>query len=502
MNFLLLSQLQVLRLLSASYSFDSITLIDANPESVYCGSISEIIANLDVSKYPIPDWKIDLKHLCRVHNQCDNIRFVPGKVTDIDLANRSIQLDDGIDKESIPYDLVSIDIGSKAKSINEVPGAYQNVIPTRPVKVLMDRLEEIEIDFSDVQKLLPISTPDSLELEQPLLNLAVVGGGASGIELALSIVGRWKPMLRGRPMNVRLVTSEKILLPEIPYARKLLKDALADRGIYMMFHSAVDRVDEGCLHLESGMTIPFSYCFWATGAAPHYLTSHVLPKRGLAVTSDGWIQVHATLQSLSHPNVFAAGDCSTLVNPLPKAGIFALQEGPVLAENLERLAREQPLVEFQPNMEDLQFLNCGDGTAMGFAFGLVLRGEWVYQIKQAMDQRHFLSLTGEPLNSKHSRKLSRNALSPYQCNTEALNCIKKLPVRQAAQMLTQIDINNYQEAWAILEFMSLNKDFRLTIMKEYNRLTAAELRRPEKRQSKGNENVTLPHFLRWLLPYK
>jgi NADH dehydrogenase FAD-containing subunit len=489
-------------LLAASDSFASITLIDANPESVYYGSIPENIANFDDSKFLKPDWKIDLQHICTVHNQRDNIKFVHGKVTDIDLANRFLHVDNGIEDTSIPYDLVSIDIGSKSKSISEVPGACQNVIQTRPMKGLMNRLEEIENDFSRDQRHLPVSSSDNLELEQAPLNVAVVGGGASGIELALSIVGRWKPMIGDRPMNVRLVTSENILLPEVPYARKLLKDVLAGRGIYMMFQSAVDRVDEGCLHLESGMTVPFSHCFWATGAAPHHLTSHVLPKRGLAVTSDGWIKVHATLQSTSHPNVFAAGDCSSLVNPLPKAGIFALQEGPILAENLERLACEQPLVDFQPNMEDLQFLNCGDGTAMGFAFGLVLRGEWVYQVKQAMDQRHFLSLTGEPLDSKRSHKHPRNEASPYQYNTEVLKRIKKMPVRQAAKMLTQIDINNYQEAWAILEFMSLNKDFRLNVMKEYNRL---ELRGTEKRQKKGNEHGSLPphlQFLRWLFPTK
>jgi NADH dehydrogenase FAD-containing subunit len=494
-----------LRLLAASDSFDSITLIDSNPESVYCGSIPENIANLNDSKFPKPDWKIDLKHLCTVHNQRNNLLFVRGKVTDIDLADRSIQLDHGTDDASIPYDLVSIDIGSDSKSISEVPGACQNVIPTRPMKGLMDRLEEIEIDFFGGKQRSPLSTSDNLELEEPPLNVAVVGGGASGLELSLSIVGRWKPMLRGRPMYVRLVTSESILLPEIPYARKLLKDVLAGHGIYMIFQSAVDRVEGGCLHLESGMTIPFTYCFWATGAAPHHLTSQVLQKRGLAVTSDGWIQVDKTLQSLSHPHVFAAGDCASLVNPLPKAGIFALQEGPVLAENLERLACGQPLVEFQPNMQDLQFLNCGDGTAMGFAFGLVLRGEWVYQIKQAMDQRHFVSLTGKPLDFKRSHKHSRNELSPYQCNIEVLNRIKKMPTRQAAKILTQIDMNNYQDAWAILEFMSLNKDFRFNVMKEYNRNTAAELRGTEKRQKNGNESVTLPphlQFLRWLLPTK
>ncbi|KAG7363528.1 selenophosphate synthase [Nitzschia inconspicua] len=499
------SNLQVLRLLATSDAVDSITLIDPNSESVYCGSIPENISNFEKSKFPKPEWRIDLKNVCQAHDQRDKIQFVQGEVVDIDLANRCIYLNDGMKTTTISYDLVAIDIGSKSKSITDIPGAFENVIPTRPMKILMDRLDEIEKNFFDDQQncTLPVSDGENLELEQPPLNIAVVGGGASGIELALSIVGRWRPMLQGRVMNVRLVTSDHILLPEIAYARKRLKDILADRGIYMIFQSAVDRVDDGCLHLESGMTVPFSYCFWATGAAPHHLANTVLPKRGLAVSSDGWIEVNPTLQSRSHPNVFAAGDCSSFVNPLPKAGIFALQEGPVLAENMERFARQQSLIEFQPDLEDLQFLGCGDGTAMGFAFGLVLRGEWVYQIKLAMDRRHFLTLTGGSAVTRGSGKHIHEENSPYHSNQEMLRRVEKMPTREAGKMLTQIDVNNYQEAWAILERMSFNKEYRQKVMKEYNRFASAEHRGTEKRRKK--ESGVLPShfsFLQWLLPVK
>ncbi|KAL3938643.1 MAG: hypothetical protein SGARI_001663, partial [Bacillariaceae sp.] len=344
--------------------------------------------------------------------------------------------------------------------------------------------------------------------EEHPLTLAVVGGGASGIELALSIAGRLKPLLGSRSLHVRLVTSDPILLPEVPYARRRLKDILSDRGITMMFHSAVNRVEQNALYLESGLKVPFSYCIWATGAVPHDLSCVTLCERGLATNEEGWIQVEQTLQSPSHPNVFASGDCSSFSNPLPKAGVFALQEGPVLAENLDSFVRNRPpLLDFEPNMDDLWFLNCGDGTAIGFAYGLVLRGEWVYQVKLAMDQRHLLELTGDTTgsnsNTSNGRKHGSHDIASHRFNKDLLDEVGKIPTRDAAQMLTQIDMDNYQEAWAILERMSLDKDYRFAVMKDYNRMAAPQQYGSEKRRKKQHDSLPPPFtFLNWLMPKK
>jgi selenide,water dikinase len=489
-------------LLSNGDAFGRITLIDANPESVYCGSIPENISDGNShSKLPAPQWKIDLQELCNSHNNHlqdkDKLLFIQGNVTDINLDERWIQVSkqNTVEYVHVLYDVLSIDIGSKSKCISSIPGASRYVIPTRPMTNLMKRLEEIEEN---------LERPNNIGEEHR--TIAVVGGGSSGIELALSITGRLRPLLESHSLQVRLITSDQILLPEIPYARKRLKDLLADRGIIMMFHSAVCRVEDNALFLDSGMKVPFSYCFWATGAAPHDLSFNTLQKRGLGITEGGWIQVEQTLQSLTHPSVFASGDCSSFVNPLPKSGVFALQEGPILAKNLERHVQNLPLINFTPNMEDLQFLNCGDGTAMGFAFGLVLRGEWVYQVKLAMDRRHYLSLTGDAdCSNNYGHMYNSKTASPCRRNMEMLHRIDKLSTKQAAKMLTQININNYQESWAILERMSLDADYRLKVRKDYNCLASPGQRGSEKRQKKmhQNENESLPppfHFLNRFLP--
>jgi hypothetical protein len=161
-------------------------------------------------------------------------------------------------------------------------------------------------------------------------------------------------------------------------------------------------------------------------------------------------------------------------------------------------------------LEDLKFLNCGDGTAMGFAFGLVLRGEWVYEVKQAMDRRHFLSLTGGSGSSAANPDGILQDDFTYRCNTDVFQQIVLLPPADAAKLLTQINVDNYQEAWAILERMSLDKDYRDGVMKEYNRIHAFMERQStdqDKRQKKDDhqqppQTPTPLQFLNWLLHAK
>lgn len=100
---------------------------------------------------------------------------------------------------------------------------------------------------------------------------------------------------------------------------------------------------------------------WATGAGCHDL-ARTLQSRGLdVIQKGGWIKVQDTLQSTTHSNIFAAGDCCVLssTGALPKAGVYDLQEGPTLALNLERYVMKEPLESFHAKAKGcLHFLSC------------------------------------------------------------------------------------------------------------------------------------------------
>ena len=174
-------------------------MIDVQPFTNYYGMIPGYLAKL----YPkYQETVIDLPKFCHNKNKKHgNLRFLNDGVTDIDIKNQVISVME--DPETIEYDILSIDIGSASKSLDDIPGAFDYAIPTRPVHDMIARLKGAEVEFS--------------KNECKEIRLVVVGGGASGIEVALSLVGRWSSMVRDdQELHVTLVTSDSILLPETP----------------------------------------------------------------------------------------------------------------------------------------------------------------------------------------------------------------------------------------------------------------------------------------------
>ena len=97
--------------------------------------------------------------------------------------------------------------------------------------------------------------------------------------------------------------------------------------------------------MDSGKTLGFEVCFLVTQvAAPKWLAD-----TGLELDSDGFVTVTPTLQSTSHPYIFAAGDIAAVSHsPRPKAGVFAVRAGKILAHNLRRYILAKPLISWTP----------------------------------------------------------------------------------------------------------------------------------------------------------
>ena len=107
---------------------------------------------------------------------------------------------------------------------------------------------------------------------------------------------------------------------------------------------------------------------------------------------EGWLLVRPTLQCIGHDNVFAAGDCASFakafgINFPPKAGVYAVRQGPVLTQNLEAVLEDSKhLKEYVPQTSFLSLLSTGDGRGIGSKYGLVFRGTWVYRLKNYIDE--------------------------------------------------------------------------------------------------------------------
>jgi selenide,water dikinase len=117
---------------------------------------------------------------------------------------------------------------------------------------------------------------------------------------------------------------------------------------------------------------------------------------GLAVDEQGFIAVNRHLQSTSHPFVFAAGDCASMIDAsVPKSGVYAVRAGPVLGENILRLMTKRRMGSFRPQGRALYLLSAGGQDAVGVWGPLVFDGAWVWRWKDRID-RKFISRFAAP----------------------------------------------------------------------------------------------------------
>ena len=100
--------------------------------------------------------------------------------------------------------------------------------------------------------------------------------------------------------------------------------------------------------LTDDTVISCDVAVWATGAEPQKVST----ESDLDLLK-GFFRVNNFLQSTSHPNIFAGGDCITMESyvdkPYPtKAGVYAVRAGPIIAENVVKYIEKQPLKEYVP----------------------------------------------------------------------------------------------------------------------------------------------------------
>ena len=292
----------------------------------------------------------------------------------------------------VNFDLLSIDIGSTPATLS-VPGAAKYAIPAKPVPEFLANWNQL----LESQK----NHPD-----QPL-RIAIVGGGAGGVELALNMQSRlqkkgrrkfgngfngWILRENGRvkedgeeELEIHLFHSgAELMLGHNYRVHRRLKEILISRGIKVHLMAKVDAVQKQemieiasnaqCpmpnaqlpmpdyqICCESGLKLKCDRIFWVTQAS----AAHWIAESGLATDSNGFIQVNDCLQSVSHPHVFAAGDICTMVNyPRPKAGVFAVRQGKPLFENLQQFLSAKPLKPFAPQEQYLGLIGTGNKSAI------------------------------------------------------------------------------------------------------------------------------------------
>ncbi len=312
-----------------------LTLITDVMHTPYSGMLPGYVAGL----YSFEDCHIDLRPLA----QFAQARLIHDRAIGLDLQQNRVLLEN---RPPIAFDLLSIDIGS-TPAVSDIPGAKAHAIPVKPISQFLCYWDQLVADIS----------------ENPQQRLAIVGGGAGGVELAFSIQARLN-------LEIHLIHRGDRLLPErSQWVSQYVEQLLHDRGVQIYLDESVEAIEAGnekadhekLVCCTSGLQIPCDRIFWVTQAA----AATWLKQSGLATDEKGFVQVDDRLRSISHPHVFAAGDVATMLNhPRPKSGVFAVRQGKPLFANLSRVLQGKPPKPFLPQKQSLILLGTGDRKAI------------------------------------------------------------------------------------------------------------------------------------------
>ena len=334
-----------------------LTLIGRDVETPYSGMIPGFVAG----HYSFDECHIDLAWLCA----STGARLVRDEAIGFDRASRQVLLKDG---PAVSYDLLSIDVGS-APNLETIPGARQWATPVKPIAELGRHWTAF------VERMRAWLGP---------LNVTVIGGGAGGVELALAIDHGLREAATGAQVQVTLVTKDEILAGQAVTAQRRMRAIFQRRGLRLLEKAATVRIERGAVQLESGQWLQADAVFVVTeaSAAKWFATT------GLPLDERGFLAVADTLRSTGDERIFAVGDCATVLrHPWPKAGVFAVRQGPPLAENLRRALVGKAPAPFVPQTRYLSIIGTGDGRAVATRGSWAIEGAWVWRWKDHIDRK-------------------------------------------------------------------------------------------------------------------
>ena len=343
-----------------------LTLVSTPVDTPYSGMLPGYLAG----HYGFDDCMIDLRQLCRFAGA----RLIVDRATGIDRAARRVLL---AGRPPLPYDLLSIDIGSVPES-GGIEGA-DHAIPLKPIPAFLRRWAEVE----------------ALAVRQDgRVRIVVIGAGVGGVEATMALQHRMHKILeqsenkeKNRPSNplfTILSLTTEIMPGHAAGVRRRVLAALRRKGIAVETGETAAAVEPGRVLSASGRVFEHDAAIVVTqgGAAPW------LGETGFATDGRGFLKVGPTLQSVSDDTVFAAGDCAAFDSAaLPKSGVYAVRQGPVLADNLRRAARGEPLQPFRPQSRVLSLISLGDQRAVASKSVLASEGGWVWRWKDRIDRR-------------------------------------------------------------------------------------------------------------------
>ncbi|HIG39071.1 MAG: selenide, water dikinase SelD [bacterium] len=387
-----------------------ITLISPDTRTPYSGMLPGVVAG----HYGSEDIYIDLVPLCRFAGA----RFIKTRVTNIDPYSKFVECDG---RPPINYDVLSINVGI-TPSLASIENIAEKVIAVKPISEFLPRWSAFlaRAKKSKVQ------------------NVGIVGAGAGGVELCLAINHRLRQEINSTAI-VHLLTDDQHILANYPaQVQARFNKQLEKHQVHLHTGFEVVDIQDGIhgreLVAANENRLALDKVFWVTAAA----SQGWLADTSLPLDDQGFVSVRDTLQVVEFDDIFAAGDIAhVLPHPRPKAGVFAVRQGPVLYNNIRRYLLGKPPRPYVPQGQFLSLISTGNKNAVASRNGFTLEGRFIWLWKNWIDQRFMRRFTELPvMEAAHNTGLLADFDNQMHCG----GCGSKVSADLLHEVLQEINI--------------------------------------------------------------
>lgn len=317
--------------------------------------------------YEYLSGEVEAWHIAPLYKELfdDEVQFIQGQVTEIDTEAQEVTVEGRA--RSLPYDILVLAVGGITNYWN-VEGAEEHTMPFRKL-AHADALRRRMVEALD-------NVPPDLAPQEARrrLTFAVVGGGASGVELATKMSDLLRDAfqrraLPGEPRVMVLEMGDRVVPGMGDDMREFVEAALMEARVELHTHTRVKSVRADGISFEhDGQTMETEAAatIWTAGVRVNPL----IEKVGLAKTERGLIRVRPTLQTEEQENIFALGDIAFFKDATPSlAGTaqLALQEAGLVGDNIKALLKGGEL-------KTRHFQELGEAVSLGTERAAVLAG--------------------------------------------------------------------------------------------------------------------------------
>ncbi|AHF74105.1 NADH dehydrogenase [Candidatus Sodalis pierantonius str. SOPE] len=287
-----------------------ITLVDRNHSHLWKPLLHEVATG------SLDEGVDALSYLAHARNHA--FQFQLGSMIDIDREHKQVLLDEIRDEQGallvparrLDYDILVMALGSTSNDFG-TPGVKEHCI-------FLENPRQAQRFHNEMLNLfLKFSAQGDLEGK---VNIAIVGGGATGVELSAELHNAVQQLhsygfkgLDNQALNVTLVEAGERILPALPpRISAAAHQELTKLGVRVLAKTMVTSADAGGLHTKDGEYIQAELMVWAAGIkAPDFMKALA----GLETNHINQLVVEPTLQTTRDPHIFAIGDCASCAMP-------------------------------------------------------------------------------------------------------------------------------------------------------------------------------------------